>query len=153
MRYNLTSPVNTFFDNVFGTNKDHFMDFGWPLSNQVFESAVPALDKKYTNWAKFNVKEIEQGFVIEGELAGVKKEDLKIEVSGGTLRISGSRGHRDAKELENSKIKTLEYAEFSKSFSLSDDIDVDDVDAHFENGFLSLTLKRTAKKTKSITLK
>lgn len=150
MKYNLT-PVNRLFDNFFGTNgfQNHLMDFGWPVHDHLFEP-----EKRPANWAQFKVKEANGGYVIEAELAGVKKDDLKIEVAGGALTISGKRGQKlESGQSDKQTVRAMEYSEFTRSFSLGDEIDTENIEAHFENGYLTLNLPRTVKKARNIELK
>jgi HSP20 family protein len=113
-----------------------------PFNNlfETFFSDLPTLNRGFfpetREWAHFRVKEQEEGFVVEAELAGVKKEDLKIEVLGDQLKISGSRGSKEEKD-------SFEYAEFSKSFTLGKGIDTDKIEAKFENGYLNLLIPRS----------
>lgn len=133
-RYDLvTSPFSNLFDNFFADSVPAF---------------VPATFASDNRWAQFRVKSKEDGFAIEADLAGVRKEDLKIEVLGDTLKISGSRGSKDEKN------GFCEYGEFSKSFSLGSEIDTDNIQARFENGYLNLSIPRTTnKKVKLIDVK
>jgi HSP20 family protein len=122
------------------------------LLDNFFSDAVPtyanpafAADNR---WAQFKVKATDDGFAVEAELAGVKKEDLKIEVLGDTLKISGFRGSKEEKD------GFLEYGEFTKTFSLASDIDSEKIEARFENGYLNLKIPRaTHKKVKLIDVK
>lgn len=131
-RYDLvTSPFNSLFDTF-------------------FSDAVPSFNPALADsrWAQFRVKATDNGFAVEAELAGVKKEDLKIEVLGDTLKISGFRGSKEEKD------GFVEYGEFTKTFSIGSDIDTDNIQARFENGFLSLSIPRAEnKKAKMIDVK
>ncbi len=126
------------------------------LLESLFSDAVPtyrpAIDTAFSNdtrWAQFRVKEKDDGaFSVEAELAGVKKEDLKIEVIGDTLKISGTRGTKEVKD------SFCEYAEFTRSFTLGTEVDTDHIEAKFENGYLRLDIPRAqSKKTKYIDVK
>ena len=72
-----------------------------------------------------------------------------------TLKLSGSRGTKEVSDSANDrKAYRLQYSEFSKTFTLNDKIDTENIDAQFENGFLKLTLPKSAdKKPRSIPLK
>ncbi len=134
-RYDLvTTPFNNLFDTFF--------------SDAVSTPPTFFHDSAAHSWAQFRVKQKENGFVVEAELAGVKKDDLKIEVLGDTLKISGTRGSKEARDGH------IEYGEFSKSFSLGADIDTDRIEAKFENGYLNLFMPHTeARKPKMIDVK
>ncbi len=141
-RYELTtSPFTAFVDSFLND---------LPTVNQPIRTFT-AQNEPYP-WATFKVKEHEKGFVIEAELAGVKKENLNIEVIGDTLKVSGSRG---SKESDPSKDDYFcSYAEFSRNFSLGSGLDTDRIEAKLENGFLRLFIPNTeAPRAKRIDLK
>ena len=83
--------------------------------------------------------------MIEAELPGVAADavDLVIEKDSLTLR-----GKASTEELEGYKLVHAEYAprEFSRTFVLSDEIDIDSVRAKMKNGVLTLTLPKAAEK-------
>ena len=67
-RYELTtSPFSTFFDGFL--NDFPAVAPQWPEAHRFAEESV--------KWAQFRTREEENGVVVEAELAGVKKEDLK----------------------------------------------------------------------------
>ncbi|RMF20923.1 MAG: Hsp20/alpha crystallin family protein [Deltaproteobacteria bacterium] len=84
-------------------------------------------------------------YVIEAELPGIAPDavDLTIEKDSLTLR-----GRAPDEEREGYKLVHAEYAprEFSRTFVLSDEIDVDSVRATMKNGVLKLTLPKAAEK-------
>lgn len=137
-RYDLvTTPFASLFDNFFADNS--------PVFTPGFANSALAQDNR---WAQFRVKAKEEGYVIEADLAGVKKDDLKIEVLGDTLKISGYRGSKDEKN------GFCEYGEFTKTFSLGSEVDTDNIEARFENGYLNLHIPRASnKKVKLIDVK
>lgn len=148
MRYDtVLSPLDKIFDTFFNDSS----------ARDVSTNAVPYFANTFSPpaWAQFRVKRNQDTFTIEGELAGVKKEDLKIEVVGDTLTI---KGHRGVKLEENSKEvspdELTEYAEFSNSFKLGNELDTENINARFENGFLNLRISRAEnRKAKVIEVK
>ncbi len=84
-------------------------------------------------------------YVIEAELPGVAPDavDLTIEKDSLTLR-----GKAPNEEREGYKLVHSEYAprEFSRTFVLSDEIDIDGVHARMKNGVLTVTLPKAAEK-------
>lgn len=141
-RYDLvTAPFNSLLESFFS---DALPSYRPALNSSLNSTFVNA-----ERWAQFRVKEKEDGaFAVEAELAGVKKEDLKIEVIGDTLKISGTRGSKEAKD------GFCEYGEFTRSFTLGSEIDTDHIEAKFENGYLLLHIPRAQnKKTKYIDVK
>lgn len=83
----------------------------------------------------------EKGYTIKLSLAGVKKEDVKIETAGNTLTISGKR-HSEHTEKEGAKIisSDFSYGEFSRSFTLNSELDAKNIAAKFEHGILQVEI-------------
>lgn len=87
---------------------------------------------------------------IEAEIPGLKKDEMKISLQDNILTISGSK-KKEAQEDQDKQYFRNEiiYGDFSRSFSLPEDINPDSVEAQFENGVLKITIgKREVKTTK-----
>lgn len=84
---------------------------------------------------------------VRAELPGVNREDINVEVVDGYLTLTGSR-KTPATEGEAEKSFS-----FSRSVTLPDDVQTDQVSAAYENGVLTVTLpKREEAKPKKITV-
>lgn len=85
---------------------------------------------------------------------GLKPEELTIEAEGNTIKIGGETVAPAMATDE--KVRTLRseigYGEFSRSFDLPDEIDADKIEAHIENGVLTLRVPK-AKAVKPRTIK
>jgi len=140
LRYN---PLNrpTFWENSFN---DFFNDSFFNTKPKSDGSWYPAVDI-------FNEK---NDVVLNVELPGVNKENISINIEDRVLTIKGERKfeHEDKKDLFYRKERS--YGSFSRSFSLSDDVLVDDVNADFKDGVLKVTLKKdmTKEEVKQITI-
>lgn len=81
---------------------------------------------------------------VRAELPGVNRDDINVEMANGYLTVAAAR--KSASEGEES-------AAFSRSVSISDEIDTAKVAAAYENGVLTVTLpKREEAKPKKITV-
>lgn len=83
-------------------------------------------------------------YIINAELPGVKKEDVKVNLDGQMLSISGSR----KSEHEGPNYSERSYGSFSRTFSLPDNADLEKISGKQENGILTLTI---GKKEPSLT--
>jgi HSP20 family protein len=94
----------------------------------------------YVNTVNFqpsaDVHETEGHYMINFDIPGVKKEDIKIEMRGNQLEISGER--KD--ELKNGKGRS--YGKFERSFTLPETVNAEKIEAHYEDGVLSLALPK-----------
>lgn len=144
-------------------------EFGWPrrvLSPAVMGDVFEDFDRLFdgflrsdptaTNAIAFqpscDVHECKEHYLVSFDMPGVKKDDIKIEVLGNQLTISGER-RREVGNLENEASLRNEkvYGRFERSFTLPTTIAADKIEAHYENGVLNVALPK-AEATKGRTI-
>lgn len=107
------------------------------------------------DWApSVDIAETAEEFQIKAELPEVKKEDVKVSVDGGVLRIAGER--KQEKEEKGKKFHRVErsYGSFLRTFTLPDNVDDARVQADFKDGVLNVRLPKSEKaKPKTIEVK
>ena len=84
-------------------------------------------------------------FKLEAELPGFDKEDIRIDVENDCLTVSAE--HKSEKKEENEKKNFVKRERFCGSYTRSFDvsgINVDGIEAKYENGVLTLTLPKKA---------
>ncbi len=92
-----------------------------------------------------NEKVDENGYHLEIDLPGVKKEDIEISVNEGVLSVAGERKLEKKEEKDNyTRIESF-FGRFERAFKLPNDADLDNIDAKFENGVLKVFIPRKAK--------
>jgi HSP20 family protein len=79
--------------------------------------------------------------VIIAEVPGVKKDDLKIEAKGDTIRIAGSRTAGPQNEASVHR-RERRSGSFDRTIALPIEINADDVKAECRDGVLALYLPR-----------
>lgn len=84
--------------------------------------------REYTYSPKADFYEVENGFTLEVELPGVKKEDLDMQIEKNILTVKASRARKESK------------VNYERSFRLADDIDTENIQVSLENGILSFGL-------------
>ena len=116
---------------------------------------LPAKDEKEVVNAfvpSVNTREDENAYVVEVDLPGVKKEDIKVNIDHEkrTLTISGERKFKEeVKKDDYYKIESS-YGKFMRTFSLPENVDVENIDAKTEDGVLHITLPKVKKEEKEI---
>ena len=110
--------------------------YGWPKYGE----------EMGTSWApRTDVHETEKDFVIDVELPGIDKKDIKAEVKNDVLTISGERKvQRETKEKGYRSIER-HFGRFERSFALPETIKAENISAKYHNGVMSLTLPKTEK--------
>lgn len=92
----------------------------------------------------FDVRETKESFIFNADLPGVKKDDIKVELTGNRLSISGNRN--EEKENKDDTYYTYErsYGSFSRTFTLPDGVDVEHIKTELADGVLSLAIPKKA---------
>lgn len=92
-----------------------------------------------------DISETEKEYVINAELPGVKKEDLKVNLAQGMITIEGER--KQEKNEKGEKFHRVErlYGSFLRRFSLPDNIKADAVRSEFKDGVLCVHIPKTEK--------
>jgi HSP20 family protein len=122
--------------------------------NNFFNDGIfkPETDKSW--YPAVDILNEKENVVLNIELPGLKKEDISVKIEDRDLTIEGERKIDYEKTKENYYRRERTYGSFKRSFNLSDDVLIDDVDASFKNGILKLTLKKdnTKEELKQITI-
>ena len=121
-------------DNIFQNSLRHFFDDNfWDQESRVTAGSVPV-----------NIRETEQWYELDVIAPGCRKEDFKISVEDNLLTISMTREDRKEQNQEAEWVRN-EYTmrSFSRSFSLQDTVDVNNINASYSDGILKLSLGKT----------
>jgi HSP20 family protein len=101
-----------------------------------------------------DITEDDREFLVKVELPEMKKEDVKVTIENGMLRISGER--KAEKVEKNKKYHRIErsYGSFLRAFTLPEGADGTKVNAEYKEGMLTVHLPKTTEaKPKSIEIK
>ncbi len=89
-----------------------------------------------------DVEENDSHYVMSFDLPGVSKNDIKIEVIGNQLTVSGERKSEKRDEKNNRHLIERYYGEFTRTFELPTAIESGKVEAAFNNGVLEVMLPK-----------
>jgi HSP20 family protein len=95
-----------------------------------------------------DVKDEKDKYVIEAELPGAKKEDIKIDIDNGILTLSTEYSSQKNNEKENYIYRERRYGSVCRSFSL-ENIDDENIDAKYEDGILTIDLPKKEENKKA----
>lgn len=90
-----------------------------------------------------DIYEADRKFLVRTELPGVDKQDVSVSIDENLLTIKGKKQFTEAKEGEKWRRVETQYGEFSRSFTLPDNIDADKVTAAYKDGVLELSVPKT----------
>lgn len=111
------------------------------------EAGYEAIDRHISdgNWPKVDIAENDSNYLLKADLPGMERNDYKITVENGILRIEGEKKeeHREKKGSYYHFERT--YGKFSRSFVLPEEVDGERIEAKMEKGVLELILPKNEK--------
>lgn len=109
----------------------------------------PDVDKKLygknaSHIMKTDVHENEDGYELDIDLPGFKKDDIKLSLENGYLFVSASKAHENDETNDKGKVirKERYSGSMQRSFYVGDAIEEEDVKAKFEDGVLKLEVPK-----------
>ena len=129
----MTSELDRVFD------EPVWPSFRWPSvrTREIAESI---------GWApEIDVFEKDNRLVTKIDLPGMKKEDVKVEVTDGHLAISGERKTEAEEKKEHFYRCEREYGSFYRAVPLPEGVKLDDVKATFSDGVLEVSVPLPAR--------
>lgn len=91
---------------------------------------------------KMDVKELDQSFLIEAEMPGVKKEEIQLEYQDNRLSICINRQEDINEEKENYIHRERRVSSMQRSIFLKD-VNIDSIDAKLEDGILRIQIPKS----------
>ena len=93
-----------------------------------------------------DIYETDDSFVVTVEIPGVEGNDVRVEVSGSELLISGNRGFDAVCSKESYHRLEGVRGRFRRSFSLPEPLDSARVTANLKDGVLRVVLPKTSRR-------
>jgi len=122
--------------------------------NRIFQDYGRGSDELLTSGTfvpPVDIYEDDHNLVLKMEVPGVDEKDIQITLENNTLTVRGERKFEQDVKEENFHRIERRYGSFTRSFSLPNTVDSENVNAHYENGILSIQLpKRAEAKPKQI---
>ncbi len=91
-----------------------------------------------------NVSETDNEFRMEIAAPGFKKDDFRIKIENGILEISSEKEMKKESNEDEYSRQEYDYSAFTRSFSLPEDVNPNDIKANYADGILRLTLPKKA---------
>ena len=128
---------------IFG--EDLFDDFmGYPAGRQAAANAYPQVK----DMMKTDIREHDEGYEVDIDLPGFKKDEIQMELKDGVLTVSAAKGlDKDEEDKKGKYIRKERYAgAMQRSFYVGENLTDEDIKAKYENGILKLSVpKKPAK--------
>ena len=154
----MSKEKKSFFERLTGSvqeNTDYEEGGGYGLSNAASEEKIGFnREENYDTEEGQLAVDVFQGdneVIIQSIVAGVKPDDLDISINKDSVTIRGKRESNRLVEKENAVCQELYWGGFSRTISLSDEIDSENAEASTKNGILTIRLPLARKiQTKKI---
>src|SRR5690606_17971284 len=91
---------------------------------------------------KVNIRQGEDGYLLELAVPGMAKEDFKIKLDQDVLSVSSERKEEASKESGQYTRQEFSYQAFERRFNLPEDVAAEKITASYMNGVLSVTLPK-----------
>jgi len=128
----LQNRMNRLFDEQYGGSREEALTTG---------AFVPPVD----------IYEDEHSIQLKLEVPGIDEKDLDIKVENNVLTVSGERKFEKEEKEENFHRVERRYGSFSRSFTLPNTVETENIQADYDNGVLKIRLaKRAEAKPKQI---
>ena len=100
---------------------------------------------------KTDIKEKDGNYILDIDMPGCDKSDIKIELNNGYLTVTATvnKEVNDENKTENYLHQERFYGKCSRSYYAGDNIKEEDVVASFKNGILTLTFPKNIVKDES----
>ncbi len=106
---------------------------------------TPRFSVERDGWVPvFGVEERDGEIAIAGELPGLTREDIEINLENNVLTVSGEKRRVQEEDGQVGKYHLMErrFGRFSRSFALPRTVQADGITANFDNGVLTVRLPK-----------
>jgi len=110
---------------------------------QMFRTMNPGFSLCSPSWTPpMDIFETRDAIIIRADMAGVKKEDMEVEINSKAVRIYGKRSELTPGENGTYRLAEIQYGAFERILFLPAPVDTEIVNASYVNGFLQITLAK-----------
>jgi HSP20 family protein len=91
-----------------------------------------------------DVYEDEHNITLKIEVPGIDEKDIDVRIENNTLTVHGERKFEKEEKEENFRRVERQYGSFTRSFTLPNTVDAEQVQAHYDKGILKVQLAKKA---------
>ena len=105
--------------------------------------------KEKNNLMKTDIKETEDSYILDIDLPGYNKEDIKVDITDGYLTINAKTSNEKEEKDKGKFVRRERFmGEASRSFYVGEDIKEEEIKASFKNGILNLEIPKVTPEEK-----
>lgn len=122
--------------------KNYLTNYGGKDIFDAFDSLFKPMFLDETHDMRTDIKETDDGYQIDIEMPGFKKEQISVSLENGYLNVRGEK-KTENKEEKGKKYLRKEISEsYQRSYYVGDDIKEENIKAKYENGLLVLSVPK-----------
>jgi len=141
----MLSPLsNNWSDDWSWTRRPLATEFMGDLFND-FDRAVNAVTSTVATQINCDIHETDDHYLVSFDMPGVKKEDIKIDLQGNRLIVSGERRREQSENRKSTLWYERSYGKFERTFVLPSIVEADKIEAQYEDGVLNVALPKAEK--------
>jgi HSP20 family protein len=126
--------MERWFEDAFRRPYSLFAPSGWPrLRMHEMEMIAPIVD----------IFEDHGDVVVKAQLPGMKKEDIDVKLTDGTIIISGEKKQGEKVEKKDYYRMESSYGSFTRTINLPSEVQTDKAKAKFKDGVLEIRAPMT----------
>lgn len=116
---------------------------GFDLFNFINDLDKQFSDTMPVNSCRTDIRDEGDKYVMESELPGFEKEDIKLDINGSYLVISAQHENTEEKKEDSGKYirRERKFGSYQRSFDISD-VDAEGISAEYKNGILIIDLPK-----------
>jgi HSP20 family protein len=138
----------------FGKDLEHMHSRLQSTIDEMFRSVNPMLVLQEQTWRpQMDVFETSERIILVGEISGVAKEDLEVEVDRKAVRITGVRRETARVPGMRYHLAEIPYGRFERVLFLPVPIDPEKVQASYRNGLLEVTMVKQGRQPRQISVR
>ena len=133
------------YPSIFNENLfDDLMDFDFPVFKGFGDIDKKLYGKHAAQVMKTDVHEQENGYEVDIDLPGFKKDEITLSLENGYLTVGAAKGlDKDEKDKKGKLIRQERYAgSMQRSFFVGENLTEEDIKAKFEDGVLKLAIPK-----------
>ncbi|MBR6110168.1 MAG: Hsp20/alpha crystallin family protein [Clostridia bacterium] len=133
-----------FNDSIF----DDLFDLSFPMMRDMGEVDKKLYGKHAAHVMKTDVREHDEGYEVDIDLPGFKKDEITLSLENGYLTITAAKGlDEDEKDKKGKLIRQERFmGSMQRSFYVGKNLTDEDIKAKFEDGVLKLTVPKKEEK-------
>ena len=129
-------------------NSDPFRIFDNFFNNDEVFAGLGSLQKNVT--PAVNIAKTSEGYDLQIAAPGFSRDSFDIDVENGQITISGNADSESESSIENLTLQEFSRSSFKRSFSLPKNANVEQINARYETGILTISIPSEFESKKKI---